>query len=133
MKNLRIFEDYESKFSTKLLDYSENTPIFQGFFLANNNNKQLEDLLLTCIGQKTKDTEIANQSLPPPNKGRKINDVEPILSIITTFTSGGQKVEDAEFRAEDAMKKTRIGRIIKLFTKAKDVKKVPSNSQKTFL
>lgn len=87
---------------------------------------------MTCIGQKTKDAEIANQSSPPPNKAQKVNDIEPILSIVTTFTSRGRKVEDVKFCAKDAMKKTRTGRIIKLSTKAKDVKEVPSNSQKTF-
>lgn len=128
VKTLCIFEDYKSKFSTKLPDYSEDTSIFQRFLLADNNNKQLEDLLLTCAGWKTKDVEIANQSLPPLNKSRKINDIESIPSIITTSTSRGQKIEDAKFRTEDAMKKTRIGRIIKLSAKDKDAKKVPSNS-----
>lgn len=39
MKKLCIFEDYESKFSTKLLNYSENTSTFEEFLLTDNNNK----------------------------------------------------------------------------------------------
>lgn len=39
VKDLCIFEDNKNKFSTKLLDYSKNTPIFQEFLLADNNNK----------------------------------------------------------------------------------------------
>ena len=44
VKDLRIFEDYESKPSTDLPDYSEGTPTFQGFLLADNDDEQLEDL-----------------------------------------------------------------------------------------
>ncbi|MCJ1346413.1 hypothetical protein MMC31_004629, partial [Peltigera leucophlebia] len=107
VKDLCIFQDYESKFSTELPDYSEGTPTFQGFLLADNNDEQLEDLHLTRAGQKAKDAEKANHK--------------------------GQKVEDAEFRAEDAMKKICTCHTIKLSAKAKDVKEVPSNPQKTFL
>lgn len=87
---------------------------------------------MICAGQKVKDAEITNQSPPPCNKSRKVNDAEPILSIVIIFTSKGQKFENAKFRAKDAMKKTCISRIIKLFAKAKDAKKVLSNPQKTF-
>ena len=127
MKDLCIFEDYKSKFSTELLDYSEDTPTFQGFLLADNNDKQLEDLHSTHAGQKAKNAKIVNQSPPPCNKGQKINDAEPILSVVITPTSKGQKIEDAKFRAEDAMKKTCTGCTIKLSAKAKDVKKVLLN------
>ena len=50
MKDLCIFEDYKSKFSTELPDYSKDTPTFQGFLLADNDDEQLEDLLLTYVG-----------------------------------------------------------------------------------
>ena len=133
MKDLCIFEDYERKFSTELPDYSKSTSKFQVFLLADNNNKQLEDLHLTCTGQKAKDAEIANNSLPPHNKGQKINNAEPIPSIVITPISRDQKVEDAKSRAEDAIKKTCTSRTITLSAKAKDVKKVLSNPQKTFL
>lgn len=39
VKDLYIFEDYESKFSTELSGYSESTPIFEEFLLANNDNE----------------------------------------------------------------------------------------------
>lgn len=69
VKNLRIFEDYESRISTELPDYSEGTPTFQGFLLVDNDNKQLEDLHSTHAGRKAKGVEKANQSLSPHNKG----------------------------------------------------------------
>lgn len=124
MKDFRIFEDYESRFSTKLPDYSKGTPIFQGFLFADNNNEQFENLYVTHIGQKAKEAEIVNNSPPPSNKGRKVNDVELIPSIVITLTSKDRMVEDAKFRTEDAMKKTRIGYIITLSVKAKDAIKV---------
>ena len=39
MKDLRIFEDYETKKSTELSDYSKDLPTFQGFLLEDNDNK----------------------------------------------------------------------------------------------
>lgn len=84
-------------------------------------------------GQKAKDPKKANQSLFPCNKGQKVNDTKPILSIVITPTNKGQKVDDAKFCTKDAIKKTYIGRIIRLSAKAKDVKKVLLNPQKTFL
>ena len=60
MKNLCIFEDYESKFSTKFFNYSEDMLTFQEYLFTNNDNKQLKDLYLTCKYQKTKNAEISN-------------------------------------------------------------------------
>ena len=77
---------------------------------------------------KVKDAEKANQSPPSRNRGRKVNDAEPIPSIVTILPSRGRKVDDAESRAEDAMKKTCTGRTIKLSAKAKDARESPSNS-----
>lgn len=132
MKNFCIFKDYENKFSTKLSVYNEGTPIFQRFFHVNNNNKQLKDLHFTCKGQKAKDTEIANQSLSSCIKGQKVNNTELISLIVTISTKKDQKIDNTEFHAENAIKKTCISRIIKLSAKAKDVKKTSTNPQKTF-
>lgn len=52
--------------------------------------------------------------------------------MITIPTSKSQKIDDTKFRTKDAMKKTRTGRIIKLFAKSKDVKEVLFNPQKIF-
>lgn len=82
---------------------------------------------MTCISQKAKNVEIANQSLFSYNKSWKVNDAKPILSIVTIFTNRGQKVDDIEFCAKDAMKKTCTDCIIKLFAKVKDMKAVLSN------
>lgn len=68
MKEFCIFKNYKRKFFIELFDYNIGTFTFQGFLLADNNNKQLEDLHLTCIGQITKDAKIANQFLFPYNK-----------------------------------------------------------------
>lgn len=133
VKDFCIFEDYESKFSTEFPDYSIGIPTFQGFLLADKYNKQLKDLLLTCVGQKAKVVEIANQSPPPCNKSQKVKDVELIPLIVTILTSRGRKVEDTELHAEDAMKKTHTSRTIKLSTKTKYAKKILSNPLKTFL
>ena len=43
VNDLRIFDDYESKFSTELPDYSEGTPTFQGFLLVVIGSAQCRD------------------------------------------------------------------------------------------
>ncbi len=40
VKDLRIFEDYATKSSTRLLDYSKGNPTFQSFLLAANDDEQ---------------------------------------------------------------------------------------------
>lgn len=83
---------------------------------------------MTRTGRKAKDAEIANQSFCPCNKGQKINNTELIPTIVIILTSKSRKIEDTKFCAKDAMKKTCTSRIIKLFVKAKDAKKILSNS-----
>lgn len=57
VKDLRIFEDYEMKTSTKLPDYNNNKPTFQGF-LTENNDETSEELSSTCVeGQKVISTK----------------------------------------------------------------------------
>lgn len=121
LKDLCIFEDYESKTSTKLLDYSEGIPTFQGFLLADNDDEKLEnDLHSPRAGRNAPDAEKAKQSTPSRNRSRKFNDAEPIPSIFNP-SSRGRKVDDAEFRVIDAIK-TRTGRTVKPSAKAKDAK-----------
>lgn len=64
MKDFRIFEDYGSKSSTKLLDYNKGTPTFQGFFFEDNNDKQFKDgMHWTWVsGRKVLETEKVNKS-----------------------------------------------------------------------
>lgn len=71
-------------------------------------------------GQKVLGAEKAKQSPLLRKRSRKVNDVEPIPSIVTT-SSRGRKVDDADSRAVDAMK-TRTGRTVKLSAKAKDAR-----------
>lgn len=73
VEHLFIFENYETKSPTKLFDYNKDTPIFEKFLFADNDNKQFEDnMLLThasgrnvsdiksISGQKVLNTKIAN-------------------------------------------------------------------------
>lgn len=83
---------------------------------------------MTYAGQKAKDIKIANQSIFSYNKGQKINDAEPIPSIVIIPTSKEQKVENAKSYTEDTIKKTCTGHIIKLSIKTKDAKKILLNS-----
>lgn len=50
-----------------------------------------------------------------------------------TLISKDQKVEDVKFCIENTIKKTCIGRIIKLSAKAKDIKKFYQTPRKLFL
>ena len=109
MKDLRIFEDYASKGSTELPDYSEGTPTFQGFLLADNDDES---------DRKVLDAEKAKQSSPPRKRSQKVNDAEAIPSKVAT-SSRGKKV--AYSHTLDAMK-TRTGRTVKLSAKARDAR-----------
>lgn len=115
VKYLRIFEDYGSKSSTELPDYSEGTPTFQGFFFVDNDNEKVgDDMHLThassrkvldvekakqappeeelhstrASGRKVLDAEKAKQSSPPRKRSRKVNDAEAIPSKVTTSSRG---------------------------------------------
>ena len=77
---------------------------------------------MICINQKGKDAKKAIHSSLPYNRGQNVNDAEPIPSIVTISTIRGQKVDNTEFYTEDAMKKTRTSRTIKLSAKAKDAR-----------
>lgn len=44
VKDLRIFEDYKSKIATKLPDYNNGIPTFQGFLLGDNDEDKKESL-----------------------------------------------------------------------------------------
>ena len=52
VKELRIFEDYKTKESTKLLDYSESLSTFQGFLHI--DEKKERELPVPQVGQKVK-------------------------------------------------------------------------------
>ena len=98
VKDLQIFQDYENKLSTELLDYSKDTPIFQDFFLADNNDEHLKANLNSIrTSQNAADAE-TNQFPLFCNKSRKVNEAQPILSKVIPTTSRGQKVVDAESR-----------------------------------
>lgn len=64
-KDLHIFEDYGSKSSTKLPDYNEGTPTFQGFLFTDNDDEQIEEgmYLTHTSDQKVLDAEKIDQPL----------------------------------------------------------------------
>lgn len=84
VKDLRIFEDYASKASTELPDYSEGTPTFQGFLLADNDDEKEEDDMHSthASGRKVLDDERAKQP--------------PLGEEMHSTRASGQKVQDAE-------------------------------------
>lgn len=47
VKDLRIFENNETKISTELPDYDEGKPTFQGF-LSKDDDKGSKELMSTC-------------------------------------------------------------------------------------
>lgn len=84
MKNLCIFEDYVSKAFTKLPDYNEGTPPFQGLLLADNDNEKKEDNMHSThtSGRKVLDIERAKQP--------------PLEEEMHLTCASGQKVLDSE-------------------------------------
>ena len=74
VKDLRIFEDYETKALTEFPDYDESTLTFQRFLLENNDEEEL-GLLIICDGQKFRNAE-GKQPAPIAYKGRKVNHVK---------------------------------------------------------
>lgn len=58
VKDLCIFEDYETKTSTELPDYNNNRLTFQGFLSEDNDEERSKKLLSTCVkSQKIGNTE----------------------------------------------------------------------------
>ncbi len=104
VKNLCIFEDYETKATTELPAYNNDIPTFQRFLLEDNNEEETgspstckdrkvinaegnEPAPIARIGQKVDDTELQSNA----RTGQKIKDAEPTISA-----RAGRKVIDAE-------------------------------------
>ena len=136
VKDLRIFEDYETKESTELPDYSESLSTFQGF-LHTDEEKERE-LPVPQAGRKVKNAREEEQSSSGSRKSRKVTenpptstkaragDAEPIKQTLI-----GQEPEilqpnkgsRAGFKPKDAEQRSRTtGRTIKLTTKAQEAK-----------
>lgn len=140
MKDLCIFKDYRSKSSTKLPDYSKDIPTFQGFFFADNDNKQIEDdMYLICANnQKVLDVQKTDQ-LPLEDKlyltqisDQKVIDIEKTKQS-SSPRKRSQKFDNAETipsisYIKGATKKTCTNHIIKLNVKAKKVRDSLSSS-----
>lgn len=88
-------------------------------------------MYLTCIGQKARDAKKANQSLFSFHKGRKVNDTELILSIVTTLNYKDRKVDNTKFCSKSATNIFCTSQTVKLFTKAKYIKKIHQTLGKT--
>lgn len=129
VKDLRIFEDYEAKKSTKLPDYLKGLPTFQGFLLADNDDKELE-LTIPRASQKAKSAREEEQPVSRACKDRKAieylssstnfaraNDAEP-----TTSSCAGQMPNDAENLEPKGQnsQKSRTGRTVKQSAKTQE-------------
>ena len=95
VKDLWIFEDYESKIATDLPDYNNGTSTFQGFLLGDNDDDKEESLQIRESQKHITSTR---------EKGRKVENAESIPSTITN------------------PQKSRSGRTVKLSAKAQEAK-----------
>lgn len=102
IKDLRIFEDYETKVDTSLPDY-QFTPTFQGLSLEDNNEDNLSgalpstlelNALLPHAGRKI---NTGTADTPTPSTGRKVIELEDVIATPSTTAplNTGQKVKDA--------------------------------------
>ncbi len=148
VKDLRIFQDYVTKSSTRLADYNKGNPTFQGFLLANNDNKQHGEKMHSAHAS---DQEVLKVEKPTHASGQKVLDVEKVKHLplekemYSTRASGwkvldvdiakqsspprkrSQKVDDAEIIPLEVTT-SYTGRIIKLSAKARVAKR--SSGQK---
>lgn len=137
MKNLCIFEDYTTKSSIRLPDYSKSNSTFQGFFFANNDDEQDGEGMHLAHASGWK---VLNVEKPTHASGRKVLDVEKVKYLSLgeemhlTCTSDqkiledeiakqssppckkSQKVDDAEIIMSEVTTSGN-GRTIKLFAK----------------
>ena len=73
VKDLRIFEDYESKGSTELPDYFESLSTFQGFLHTDNDDEE-QELPVPRASRKAKNAREEDQSSSGARKGRKVTE-----------------------------------------------------------
>ena len=92
VKDLQIFEDYKAKKSTKLLEYSDNMPTFQGFLLEDNDDKEPK----SHAGRKVISKREEDQEMPIPRRSQKVN---------------ARNEEHPTFRAQKSQKVTSTTRI----------------------
>ena len=124
VKDLRIFEDFETKHFTNLPDY-EDKPTFEGFLLADGEKDSDDGTTVS----RPKGQKVASSQL-----GRKVdhakNEMNPTAIPSPAGQTGhdtgstkhnaiqlGQEVENTEIAKEQT---SRSGRIVKLTAKAKD-------------
>ena len=76
VKDLRIFEDYETKESIELPDNSESLSTFQGFLHIDEEEER--ELPVSQVGQKIKNAREEEQSSSGSQKSRKMTENPPI-------------------------------------------------------
>ncbi len=130
VKNLRIFEDFETKPSTDLPDYQEK-PTFEGFLLANGEKDSEKEEAMPNqkavsfqLGRKVNNAENAKelsqkQKVASSQLGRKIDHVEnvkeptPISKKARAVSSlSGQEVHKEENINQAATPKSKKGRAV---------------------
>ena len=75
VKDLRIFEDYETKESTKLSDFSESLSTVQSFLHKDEEEEQ--ELSVPQVGPKVKNAREEKQSSSGSRKSRKVIENPP--------------------------------------------------------
>lgn len=69
IQDLQIFKVYKAKKYTKLLDYFDDMPIFQGFLLEHNNEKDPKSHICQKVNSKREE----KQEMPIPRKDQQID------------------------------------------------------------
>ena len=126
VKDLRIFEDYESKGSTELPDYSESPSTFQGFLHTDNDDEE-QELPVPRASRKVK-----NASSSGARKSRKVTEhpssstkTRTVNAEQTYLPLAGQEPKNAETlqqSEQEIPQRSRTGRAVKLSAKAQEAK-----------
>lgn len=137
VKDLRIFEDYESKTATDLSNYNENTPTFQGFLLEDDNDDDKEESVQVHKNQKVNAEQLRESrkvnaeescesqkvNMEQPCEGQKVNTEE--THHITSTRGKDRKVKKAEHIPSTSTNHTfRSGCTVKLSAKAQETKNI---------
>ncbi len=102
VKDLRIFEDDETKTSTELPDYDEGKPTFQGFLSEDNDEEGSEELTSTCNTGRKVDNAKGKQSTQTKEQTNTCDNGQKVGGTEGKSNSNAhavQKVNDAEARS----------------------------------
>lgn len=132
VKDLRIFEDYEAKWSTELPNYSESLSTFQGFLYTDNDDEE-QELPVPQASRKAKNAREEDQSGSGARKSQKVTEYPSSSTKTCTVNPeqtdlflAGQKPKNAEtlqqLSEQENPHRPRTGRTVKLSAKAQEAK-----------